>query len=469
MSTWMVQAASTLGPQIGIRARSVVVAVTVVLVALLIGGSGLVYALGSNLEQSAEASARAQAAEVVSQIATEGVASAVPMLRDESRSDVVSQILSSDGSVLGSSRRSATQALSPQRPPPGRYDSVERDLDVLDEGGEWTVVTTAVLSAGQTYFVQVAVPIRIQRETVQTVAVFLLGGAPLLLGAVAAAVWILVGRALRAVERIRNSVAEIDARRLAARIEVPPSRDEIAALAQTMNVMLDRLQASDKAQRAFLSDASHELRSPLATLSTAAELAERSSDETTRTRLLQTMNSELTRMRGLVENLMTLARDDAHGLVAHLTEIDLDDLIDLEVRRLRATSSHEIRISVEPVRVTAELSRVAQSLRNVIDNADRHAQSTIRLTLQTREDSAVIWVDNDGPLINPADRERIFERFVRLDDSRSRDAGGSGLGLAITRAGLRSQGGDVEVVDAPDDWCRFEIRVPREAPAPDRI
>ena len=155
-------------------------------------------------------------------------------------------------------------------------------------------------------------PIRIQRATVQTVVVLLLAGTPLLLAAVALAVWVLVGRALRSVEQIRTTVAEIDARALTARLEVPQTRDEIAALAQTMNAMLDRLQASDKAQRAFVSDASHELRSPLATLSTAAELAGRTTDEEVRTRLLDTMNAELVRMRGLVGNLMALARADAH-------------------------------------------------------------------------------------------------------------------------------------------------------------
>lgn len=464
MPTRIGQAASRLGPQIGVRARSVAIAVIVVLIAILIGGSGLVYALWSNLEQSAEATARTQAAEVVSQITTDGIAVTLSTLRDESGGEAVIQILSADGEVVGSSRRSATSALSPLRPPVGQTRSVERDLDILNEGGEWKVVTTAVAPAGATHYVEVAVPIRIQRQTVQTVASYLLGGTPVLLGAVAAAVWILVGRALRAVEQIRNSVAEIDARRLADRIDVPPSRDEIAALAQTMNVMLDRLQASDRAQRAFVSDASHELRSPLATLSTAAELAERSHDETTRTRLLQTMNSELTRMRGLVENLMTLARTDADDPATQATDIDLDDLLDHEARRLRATGQHQIQLTLEPVRITAEMSRVAQPLRNLVDNAERHALTTIRLSLLTGHDQAVIWVENDGPTIALPDRERIFERFVRLDDSRSRDAGGSGLGLAISRAGLRSQGGDVTVVDAPDGWCRFQVTLPLTTP-----
>ncbi|MGI8457515.1 MAG: sensor histidine kinase [Propionibacteriaceae bacterium] len=458
MSTWVVQAVNRLGPQMGVRARSVLVAVVVVLVALIIGGTGFVFVLQSTLEQSVEATGRARAAEIAARITTDGLTATTAALTDQTRTDAVTQILAADGTVVATSRRTATTALSPQRPAVGVFSSVELDLDTLDEGGEWKVVTTAATATDQIYYVQVAVPIRIQRDTVQAVAIFLLGGTPLLLGAVAAAVWILVGRALRAVEQIRTAVAEIDARALAVRLEVPATRDEIAALALTMNGMLDRLQTSDRAQRAFVSDASHELRSPLATLSTAAELAARSTDEATRTRLLETMNAELTRMRGLVENLMILARADAHDLAAAPTDVDLDDLLDHEVRRLRTTSTHRVSARIEPVRVWADPSRIAQALRNLVDNAERHAGSAVRLTLCTRDGQPVIWVDNDGPMIDYADRERVFERFVRLDDSRSRDAGGSGLGLAITRAGLRSQGGDVQVVDAPDGWCRFEIR-----------
>ena len=319
-------------------------------------------------------------------------------------------------------------------------------------------------SRSATYFVQVAVPIHVQRETVQTVTVFLLAATPLLVAGVGLAVWLLVGRALRSVERIRAAVADIDAQRLAARVEVPPTHDEIAALAETMNVMLDRLQVSHRAQRAFVSDAGHELRSPLATLSTAAELAV-DADESKRTQLLATINLELIRMRGLVENLMILARADANDLAVVRTEVDLDDLIDNEVHRLHDTSGKRAEAIVEPVRVWADPQRLAQALRNLVDNAERHARTTVRMTLQSEDDQAVIWVDNDGPVIDDADRERIFERFVRLDDSRSRDAGGSGLGLAIARTGLQACGGDVSVVDAPDGWCRFEMRIPISGPA----
>lgn len=448
------------GARTGVRARSVLVAVVVVVVAMVVGGTGLVLVLRSSLQQSVEATGRARAAEIVSLIDAEGVGATVAVLGDQSRTDVVTLVLDARGAVIGSSRRSVTTALSALRPAVGGYASEERDIDTLDEQGEWQVVTTAVSSGGQTCYVQVALPIHIQRDTVQTVAVLLLAGTPLLLGAVAVAVWVLVGRALRSVEQIRTAVAEIDARALSARLEVPPTRDEIAALAQTMNAMLDRLQASDRAQRAFVSDASHELRSPLSTVSTAAELAARTTDEEVRSRLLDTMNAELERMRGLVGNLMVLARTEAQDVGAPAVDVDLDDLVDHEARRLRTTSRCTVTTHVEPVRVRADRSRVAQPLRNLVDNAERHAVGQIALTLTTQGDEAVIWVDNDGSEVDPEDRERVFERFVRLDVSRTRDAGGSGLGLAIARAGIASQGGAVRVVDHPLGWCRFEIRLP---------
>jgi signal transduction histidine kinase len=448
------------GSRVGVRGRSVLAAVVVVVVAMLVGGTGLVLVLESSLEQSVEATGRARAAEVVSRVTTNGVQATADTLSDQSRTDAVTLVLDGSGAVIGSSRRSATRALSPQRPAVGEYASMERDIDTLDEGGEWTVVTTALDAGGQTYFVQVAVPIRIQHDTVETVAVLLLAGTPLLLGAVAVAVWVLVGRALRSVEQIRTTVAEIDSRALAARLDVPSTHDEIAALAQTMNAMLDRLQASDRAQRAFVSDASHELRSPLATLSTAAELAGRTTDEEVRTRLLDTMNAELVRMRGLVGNLMILARADAHDVSTTPTDVDLDDLVDHEAQRLRITSRLHVVTHVDPVRVRADPALLAQPLRNLVDNAERHAAERVALTLTTQGDEAVIWVDNDGPEVDPEDRERVFERFVRLDVSRTRDAGGSGLGLAIARAGVASQGGQVRVVEHPEGWCRFEIRLP---------
>jgi signal transduction histidine kinase len=445
----------------GIRARSVAVAVAVVLVALLLGGGGLVYLLKTNLDATARQAAQTRAGEVASIVATQGVDVASTAIQQESRSGQLVQILSSDGQVLGASSKIAdAEPMSPQRPAPGETEMAAEDIDHVGEGGTWIVVSTGVIApTGRPTVVQVGVPTQVQQQTVQIVAVFLLTMTPVLVVGAGVAVWLLVGLALRSVEHIRAEVATIDEQRLGRRLAVPPTRDEIAALATTMNTMLDRLETSQRVQRAFVSDASHELRSPLATLTTATELAT-VGDEAARTRLLGTISVELRRVQTLVDNLMTLARADAHDLLAVDEDVDLDDLVDAEVRRLRATSNRAVSARLQPVRLSGDGQRLAQALRNLVDNAERHAASAVRLSLWATSTEAVVDVDNDGQLIRPEDRERVFERFVRLDESRSRDAGGSGLGLAIARTAVESHGGSLRVTDSPDGWCRFEIRIP---------
>ena len=454
------QRLADLGDRIGVRVRSVLVAVVVVCVALLIGEAALVWMLQSNLEQTAEANAQARASEIVAQLSTEGLTATQEEIADRTRHNSVVQILDARGQVLSASSNDIShRPLSPQRPATGAYESIETDHLGAMSDGEWKVVTTAVRHDSTLYYIQSAVPVGEQHETIETVAMFLLAGTPLLLGAVAVAVWLLVGRALRSVEQIRATVAEIDAQRLTRRVSVPPTRDEIAALAATMNTMLDRLEAADRSQRVFVSDASHELRSPIATLSTAGELAA-TADPERRAALLATMNTEIDRLRGLVENLMTLARADARDLAVRRAEVDLDDLVAEEVRRLRLTREVAVTAVIEPVRVIGDQQRLGQAIRNLVDNAARHAATSVRLALTSSGSDAIIRVDDDGPGVPVADRERIFERFVRLDEARTRDQGGSGLGLAIARTTLQAHDGDVAVVDGPDGWCRFELRLP---------
>jgi signal transduction histidine kinase len=460
------------GPAVALRAvlrrrsvrwRSVAASVVVVTVALLAGGGGLVYLLQINLERTVRAATQTRAEEVVSLIQQEGVIDAVSAIRSEARSGQLVQILTEDGVMVGASSRLAASApMAPSRPAPGRTTTTVEDLDHVGTGGDWVVASRGVATATGKYVVQVASPITVQRQTVQMVAVFLLAVSPLLVAGAGFAVWVLVGRALQPVERIRAEVDAVDDRHLDRRVDVPVSGDEIAALAETMNGMLARLEDAQRSQRAFVSDASHELRSPLATLTAAADLAVEA-DEPTRTRLLGTISAELARLRMLVEGLMTLARADAHDLSASFGEVDLDDIVDAEVRRVRATSELDVVVDLEPLRVSGDAPRLTQAVRNVIDNAVRHARSTVWVELSRSPDGeAVVRIDNDGPPIAASDRERVFDRFVRLDASRSRDAGGSGLGLSIARAAVQEHDGRIEVVEGPSGRCRFQIVLPVE-------
>jgi signal transduction histidine kinase len=330
--------------------------------------------------------------------------------------------------------------------------------------GDDEVLVTArgVKVRDQAYVVLVAAPLEVQTDTLRTVGLLLLGAAPLLVALVAAAVWVLVGQSLQTVERIRRQVAEIDGRRLHERVEVPPTGDEIAALAATMNQMLDRLQHSDNSHRAFFSDASHELRSPLSTLVTTAEVASLDATGKTWLDMQQTVLSESNRMQLLVEDLLTLAKVDADQLQLDVEDVDLEEVLDAEIRRLRTVSVHQITADLRPMRVRGDERRLTQVFRNLLDNAARHAKSTIMIRMEQRSGEVVVSVDNDGEIISPQDRNRVFERFARVDVSRSTDGGGSGLGLAISREIMSAHAGTVVATES-DGWCRFQVALPNHA------
>ncbi len=169
---------------------------------------------------------------------------------------------------------------------------------------------------------------------------------------------------------------------------------------------------------------------------------------------------ETDRMRYLVEDLLTLAKANDGGLTLEDAEVDLDDVVDQEIRRLRSASGHQVSAHLTPVRIRGDARRVGQVLRNVLDNAERHALSRIRVVLRTTDAGAVITVDNDGDPVPEADRTRIFERFVRLDESRSREGGGSGLGLAIAAGIMSAHQGTIRAAEGPAGECRFEITFP---------
>lgn len=445
----------------GVRRRSVITAVVVVGVALAVGSAVLLWLLQSALVSTARDGVLARAQDLSTLLAEQGVSEARQNLRDSNRPGEEAQVLDAAGRVVAASDDRLTAPLSMLRPGPGQSaDLALQDLPVLGDTDDYLVGAVGVLIDGEPFVVQVAVPVQVQTDTIQTVASFVAGAIPLILVLVGASVWALVGRSLLSVERIRQQVATIDSQRLAERVEVPPTGDEIASLATTMNIMLGRLDASDRAQKAFFSDASHELRSPLSTLVTTAEVA--SADATGRTwvQTQSTIVSETRRMQFLVEDLLTLAKADSQALVRRLDEVDLEDVLDREIRRLRTLTSHRLAVDLEPARVRGDADRLAQVFRNVFDNAVRHAAGSVAVSTVLDDHVVRVRIDNDGRPIDVAQRERVFERFVRLDESRSRDGGGSGLGLAISAAIMRVHGGTIVAGDTPAGWCRFEITLP---------
>jgi signal transduction histidine kinase len=433
----------------------------VVSFSLLVGGAFLLLVLQSSLTSAAWGNLFVRANDVARLLAEEGIRETQSTLAEDRRSGEQVQIVDHANRVVAwSSRRLRGDPISTLSPAPGKTAKEQLpQVSTLGDDDEVLVSARGVEVHEQSYVVLVAAPLEVQTDTLRTVGLLLLAAAPLLVALVAAAVWVLVGQSLRTVERIRRQVAEIDGRRLHERVEVPPTGDEIAALASTMNQMLDKLEHSDNTHRAFFSDASHELRSPLSTLVTTAEVA--SLDESGKTWLdmQQTVLSESNRMQSLVEDLLTLAKVDAHQLQLDVLDVDLDDVLDSEIKRLRTVSSLQVTADLQPVRVRGDERRLAQVFRNLLDNAARHAKSRIVVGMERRPSEVVVSVDNDGEIISPEDRDRVFERFARLDASRSTDGGSSGLGLAISREIMVAHGGTVVATES-DGWCRFEVMLP---------
>jgi signal transduction histidine kinase len=445
-----------------VRKRATATAVVVVAAALLVGGLVLLVLLRSSLVASTETAARRQAQDVIAQIAGQDVQEAGHYIASTAHGGQYVQILNPDGSVFAASVPPAAKTpVTTLRPDPAQTLTGDvPGLPSLGDDDEFLITATGVRVNGGVYTVVVAATVQVQANTVSTVAWFLLGGTPLLLAVVGVSVWVLVGRSLRQVERIRGQVALINSQRLDGRVEVPPTADELQALALTMNTMLERLQAGDRDQRRFVSDASHELRSPLATLSAGVEIAAADPSGATWEEMKVVLAGETARMRHLVEDLLTLAKTSDGGLHLEAVDVDLDDVLDQELRRLRSTSSHRIEASLEPARITGDARRLGQVVRNVLDNAARHARSRISVSLVSTARQAVITIDNDGPPVPNPERERIFERFVRLDESRSREGGGSGLGLAIAAGIMAAHHGGIRATETPAGACRFELTFP---------
>jgi len=281
---------------------------------------------------------------------------------------------------------------------------------------------------------------------------------PVLVLGVGATLWWVTGRAFRPVESITDQVDRITDDRLDERVPVPSSRDEVAHLAKTMNSMLDRLATSRLRQRRFVSDASHELRNPIATSKAKLEVALANPDRADWENTAEVVLDEQERLSSLVDSLLELARLDERS-PARMGPVDLDDIVFAEAKRI--PDSVEVAMtSARPVRMRGDERQLIHAVRNLIDNASRHASSRVALGLRAEGDEVVLTVEDDGQGIPSEQRQAVFERFVRLDESRQRGSGGAGLGLALVAAVASAHGGAVAVCDSALGGARFELMLP---------
>ncbi|WP_018653801.1 sensor histidine kinase [Actinomadura flavalba] len=288
----------------------------------------------------------------------------------------------------------------------------------------------------------------------------LIAGGLLLLLLTAALTWRTVDRTLEPVARIRAELAEITARSSGHRVPVPPNRDEIRDLAETVNATLDRLDGALEQQRRFTSDASHDLRSPIAAARIQVEEALLAPDQTDWDHVGHAVLASLERLQAIVTDLLQLARLDA-GTRGASEPVDLAALVSIELGRTDRSKT-VVPDLVPGVVVHGDRLRLSRLLTNLLDNAERHADSRIDVLVHPDGGDAVLEVRDDGAGIAPADREVVFRRFARLKDSRDRDADGTGLGLPIALQIARAHNGTLTLEDSPRG-ARFVLRVPRDA------
>ena len=441
-----------MGARIGtVRARTTASATIVVAVALVAGAMVLLTVLRATLTDEVQDAARAQALEVADQLDT----GQSPTLEVVGGDEQLIQVLGQDGAVLASSRNVAGEAPI-ARLAPGES---RRVLTPLDDEDFMAVAERAQTPAGPRT-VLVARALVGVLETNGVVTQLLIIGLPVLLLVVALTTWVMVGRALAPVDAIRREVDGISAAQLDRRVPQPKADDNVGRLAATMNRMLSRLEDARNSQRRFVSDASHELRSPITTIRHHAEVALAHPDRISVEELAEVVLTEELRIQRLVEDLLLLAQADEH-VPTPRTPVDLDDLAFEEARRLRLSSALWVDTSgVGAARVDGDIDALRRALRNLGDNAARHAESRIEFKLAERGAHVVFTIDDDGPGIPEAERSRVLQRFVRLDEARSRDDGGSGLGLAIIDEVARAHGGAVSISESPLGGARIQVSFP---------
>lgn len=464
---WTQKVAEFRRPRLGgVRARTAFAAAAVVTVALVVASVALVVLTRRSLTESAEdkAIARAQA---IAELASVGAASD-PL---PGTAGVFAQLLDADGQVLASTVDLVGQSavvdlvVGPGMAALVRIDelgdeSAGQEIELEGDDGPFVVSVVGISTPNGTVRAVAATSLESVGRTTSILVPLLLVGIPLLAGLVALVAWRMVGRSFRPVEAMRAEAEQISLGDIDRRIPVPATDDEIKRLADTLNGMLERIEGSVTRQRRFVADASHELKSPVAAILTMAEVAEAHPDEIATAPFAGDVRIEAERLALLVDDLLTLARDDEGRSEPVLAEVDLAGIVRQELARVRTD------LAVDTSGVNSAVSRfdslrMAQAIRNLLDNALRHAATKVWLATDKGPDGIVVTVADDGPGIPAADRSRVFGRFERLDSARSRGHGGTGLGLAVVETIVKSHGGTVTIVD--DDrypGATFSIVIP---------
>lgn len=436
------------------RARLTAAATVIITIGLVGAAGGLVIRLHASLLANLDAAVSQQ----VQARAAEAAQGRSPRtLPASEEGDNVVQVIASSGQVLTSSVNLEGKGRLFTFP----GGSSEPTLATVPGDGDNTYRTAALVASTPSGRVTVYAgsPTAEITQSVTELVRSLTVGLPIIVALLGLVGWLLLGRALRPVEALRRQAASISGTDLHSRLDPPAADDELRRLAITLNDLLARIENATDQQRQFVADAAHELRSPLAAMHAQLEVATRHPGQFPPDALASDLLDDTVRLTRLVSDLLQLARLDANPRL-HRQPVDLDDLVLEEARRARTRTS--LRIDTSGVcagRVSGDIHALGRVVQNLLDNATRHAVSTVSLSLLATRTSATLVVTDDGPGIPLAQRDRVFERFTRLDEARDRDAGGSGLGLAIVADVVAVHGGHVEIADN-NPGARFTVTLP---------
>jgi signal transduction histidine kinase len=436
--------------------RITAAAVLAIGLTLALGGIWLVRAHRAELTADVETAARLRSRDIAADV---GAGNLPPVIAVPRGDENLVQVVDDQGRVVAASanlhRHSRLSTLAP-----GEDGYASATVHHLERGeGPFRLVARRATGPGGNYIVYAAGNLEPVTHSSYTLTRLLEFALPTLLLLVGVLTWFLTGRALRPVEAIRREVEVVGAEDLHRRVPEPPSGDEIARLARTMNAMLARLEDANDRQLRFVADASHELRSPLTGMRTQLEVDLEHPEQADWEATGRDVLADTVRLQRLVDDLLVLAVADESALdTTHRASVDLDEIVLSEARRLQ--SRRDVRVDTSAVsgaQVEGNADQLHRVVHNLLDNAARYAESTVKVGLHESSTAVTLTVVDDGPGIPAVERERVFERFARLDDAHA-DTCGNGLGLAIVREVVSAHGGSVAVENTPG--AAFTVTLP---------
>jgi signal transduction histidine kinase len=477
---------------VSVQFRTTLAAIAVVGSSLLLAFIGTTIILRKELTQNVIDTAKNEAYDIVLLVRDDRMPNPLPL----PRGDLAAQVVSNTGQVVSytPNLKGVPPLRNPQTIPPGgvlqmRTSRRAKDLSVNGNVDEHTIFVAypvqipsqlaqhlarkqskklaSQISAGtvptDTFYVYTIASLASVDQSVETLSKVLELLYPIMILVVGASTYILSHRAFAPVEQMRRDVDTITASNLSNRIFQPNGSDEISKLAGTMNQMLERLEHSVNLQKQFIADASHELKSPLSALRAALEIGLIHPEATNWVDVASLALSESDRMQHLIEDLLLLAKTEA-GIKFKHEPVDLDELVREEVLRLRK-ALNRVRIDISQLgaaRVEGDIEQLRSVVRNLLENAVRYATSNVVVSLGPVKWGFQLEIGDDGPGIPVERRSEVFERFARLDPSRSRSQGGSGLGLAIVQSVVKAMGGSIAVGDSSLGGASFVVFWPAE-------